>query len=176
MRRLARHTFNLAAALSLVLALATAAAWVDTRGATLDVTHEHAHGHQIAVFSDGWLDLEVRQIKRHPIAFQGLHPWTSKQCTAPSNIAGVREMLSPTWSVGPKVGAGFGIYDASTEDGAVQQRDYVLTVPLWMPAAAFSILPMLAAPGWVGLYLRRRQRQARGFPVEPSPPPSAARL
>lgn len=140
MRRLFRILLNGAMALSLLLCLATMGLWLLSHWQSVTLDHSVAGYHYSMIGSDGVIFLSVDR---------GLH-----RCTRGRERAGfwkIRLTNSTTEVEGPEEHSAPG-------DGRWLYREF--EGPIWIPAAAFSMLPLAA-----GVLVVRRRRASIGMCV-----------
>lgn len=142
-----RRLFNVCSAVSLLLLVAVCGLWVRTRGHSVDRLERYEplwgwglylqHGRLSCSWyvSDGGGEMDPMPLRhgrfRTPGNFHPSHPGTETDIS----FGGVRYAHAVPWP---------------------GWHNRALTVPLWLPAAAFAVMPALAAASW-----RRRRRRAR---------------
>lgn len=164
-RSFVRYTFNVAATVSTLLALLVAVAWVASQRATPFLVKRTATSDKTFAVTHGTLVAEMSWMSRP----RPVYPETRLLLTPP--LAAPNPANTPHEDLVSFGGFAAWSAVASAEDNnnyAVTITHRWLILPLWMPLVASLILPALAAPRVWAWLRRRRQRSARGFPVEPA--------
>ena len=173
-----RRLFNLAAALSLMLCVATAALWVRSLGHFEQVTmryrgwpaaEEYRTGHVGFSWYSNTLRLVVTRFTRHPARFrQLLHP--GLQDTYRREMSEFRTAHPAGWRWwfdGDEVTRdmngyppGFAARHSPYRDDPARPGDqWVLAVRPWLPAVVFAVLPAM----WLRRFLKARRARRLGL-------------